>query len=82
MLPDGFLGKQDVVQSIFLELIEGRLDRKQLSQHIRRFVADYNRQHPGKFAKFGKSRLISLDQPLFDGGSGTIGETVSRSLWD
>lgn len=83
MLPDGFPGKNDVVQSIFLELIEGRLDRCQLKQHIRWFLKDYNRQHPGKFAKFGNSLLVSLDDSIFDeGGRTTRGDNVVRGLWD
>jgi hypothetical protein len=82
MLPDGFPGKNDVVQSIFVELIEGRLDRKLLKQHIRRFVIEYNRQHPGKFAKFGTGRLLSLDEVIFEGGTTTRGDMVSRGLWD
>lgn len=82
MIPDAFPGKNDVVQSIFVELIEGRLDRSQLKQHIRWFLKDYNRQHPGKFAKFGNSLLVSLDGAIFDDGGGTRGDYVSRGLWD
>jgi hypothetical protein len=82
MLPDRFPGKNDVVQSIFLALIEGRLDRSLLDKHLRRFVAEYHRQHPTKFAKFGRSRLVSLDEVLFEDGSTTRGDTVSRGLWD
>ncbi|WFU68581.1 hypothetical protein [Bradyrhizobium sp. CB2312] len=82
MIPDGFPGKNDVVQSIFVGLIEGRLDRAQLKQHIRWFLKDYNRQHPGKFAKFGSGRLVSLDEARFEDGSGTIGDNVTRGLWD
>ncbi|QOZ52949.1 hypothetical protein XH90_17435 [Bradyrhizobium sp. CCBAU 53338] len=82
LIPDGFPGKDDVVQSIFVELIEGRLDRGQLKQHIRWFLKDYDRQHPGKFAKFGNSPLVSLDEAMFDDGHGTRGDYVTRSLWD
>lgn len=82
MIPEGFPGKNDVVQSIFVELIEGRLDRGQLKQHIRWFLKDYNRQHPGKFAKFGSGLLVSLDEAMFDDGGGTRGDYLSRGLWD
>jgi hypothetical protein len=82
MLPDHFPGKDDVVQSIFLALVEGRLDRSQVERHVRRFVREYNRQHPTKFAKFGNSLLVSLDEQIFDDGTTTRGDTVSRGLWD
>lgn len=35
-----------------------------------------------KFRKFGDSSLVSLDEVLFDDGSTTRGDTVSRGLWD
>jgi hypothetical protein len=73
MLPDHFPGKDDVVQSIFLALVEGRLDRSQVERHVRRFVREYNRQHPTKFAKFGNSLLVSLDEQIFDDGTTTRG---------
>jgi hypothetical protein len=82
MLPDAFPGKDDVIQSIFLALVEGRLDRDQVSDHLRRFVREYNRQHPTKYAKFGNARLVSLDDVMFEDGSMTRGDTVSRGLWD
>jgi hypothetical protein len=81
MLPDQFPGENDVVQSIFLALIEGRLDRSQLNRHLQRFVREYNRQHPTKYAKFGTGRLLSLDEVLIEGGTTTRGDNVSQSLW-
>jgi hypothetical protein len=82
MLPDSFPDKKDVLQSIFLALIEGQLDRSQVRKHLRQFVSGYRRQHPTKFAKFGNSLLVSLDEVLFDGGTTTRCDTVSRGLWD
>jgi hypothetical protein len=82
MLPDSFAGKDDVLQSIFLALIEGQLDRSQIQKHLRHFVSGYHRQHPTKFAKFGNSLLVSLDEVLFDDGRTTRGDNVSRGLWD
>ncbi|MBP1065329.1 hypothetical protein JOE51_006796 [Bradyrhizobium japonicum] len=83
MLPETFPGKNDVVQSIFVELIEGRLDRGRLEQHIKWFVKDYLRQHPGKYAKFGNSLMVSLDEAIFeDGRRVTRGDNVVRGLWD
>jgi hypothetical protein len=37
---------------------------------------------PTKFAKFGDRPLVSLDDVLFDGGTTTRGDTISRGLWD
>jgi hypothetical protein len=37
---------------------------------------------PTKFAKFGDSPLVSLDEVMFDDGSTTRGDNVSRGLWD
>jgi hypothetical protein len=34
------------------------------------------------FAKFGNSLLVSLDEVLFEGGTATRGDTVSKGLWD
>jgi hypothetical protein len=69
LLRDGFPGKGDVVQSIFVALIEGRIDRSQLDRYFRRFVTEYHRQHPTKYAKFGDSQLLSLDEVMFEDGS-------------
>jgi hypothetical protein len=51
ILPDHFPGKDDVVQSIFLALVEGRLDRSQVERHVRRFVREYN--PPGRRLRWG-----------------------------
>ena len=82
LLPDGFPGKDDVVQSIFLALLEGRIGRDQLRAYLRRFVNNYYRLHPTRYAKVGNSLLVSLDAVLFDRGSTTRADTVSRGLWD
>lgn len=44
-------------------------------------MSEYNRQHR-KYARFGNSPLLSQDEALFDDGSGTRGDNVTRSLWD
>jgi hypothetical protein len=49
---------------------------------IRDYVSAQDRMFPTKFAKFGDSPLVSLDEVLFDSGTATRGETVSRGLWD
>jgi hypothetical protein len=82
VLPRGFPGKDDVLQSIFVALIEGRLQRSDVQRHLSFFLSGYNRQHPTKFAKFGNSLLVSLDEVILDDGSGTRGDLVTRGLWD
>jgi len=37
---------------------------------------------PTKYAKFGDSPLVLLDEVLFDDGTATRGDRVSRGLWD
>jgi hypothetical protein len=74
--------RDDIAQSIMLALLEGSLQRNEVRARVRQFVADHNRMFPTKFAKFGDSPLVSLDQVLFDSGTATRGDTVSRGLWD
>lgn len=74
--------RDDIAQSIMVALLEGTLQRDQIAARIRDFVRDRNRMFPPKFAKFGDSALVSLDEVLFDDGSATRGDTVSRGLWD
>jgi hypothetical protein len=74
--------RNDIAQSIFLALFEGSLRRDQVKVRVCQFVTEHNRMFPTKFAKFGDSPLVSLDAVLFDGGSTTRGDTISRGLWD
>jgi hypothetical protein len=74
--------RNDIAQSIFLALFEGALQLDQVKGRVQRFVADHNRLFPTKYAKFGNSPLVSLDEVLFDDGWTTRGDNVSRGLWD
>jgi hypothetical protein len=74
--------RDDIAQSIMLALLEGTLQRDQVGARVRQFVAEHHRLFPTKFAKFGDSPLVSLDEVMFDSGSATRGDTVSRGLWD
>jgi hypothetical protein len=53
-----------------------------LQAHVKPFITDHNRIFPTNFAKFGGARLVSLDELMFEDGSATRGDTVSRGLWD
>jgi hypothetical protein len=74
--------RDDIAQSIMLALLEGSLQRDQVPYRIRKFVTEHNRMFPTKYAKFGGSPLVSLDEALFNDGSTTRGDTISRGLWD
>jgi hypothetical protein len=74
--------RDDIAQSIFVALLEGALQRDQVKGRVQRFIADHNRMFPTKYAKFGDSPLVSLDEVMFEDGSTTRGDTVSRGLWD
>ena len=74
--------RDDIAQSIMLALLEGSLRRDQVTVQVRQFVTDHNRMFPTKFAKFGDSPLVSLDEVIFEDASSTRGDTVSRGLWD
>jgi hypothetical protein len=76
-----------------LFLNRGLLNRNHLPFHLSEFggclrtrvkvyIAEQNRPYPTKYAKFGDSPLVSLDEVLFDDGTATRGDTVSRGLWD
>jgi hypothetical protein len=74
--------RHDIAQSIFVALFEGSLQRDQVRARVRQFVLDHNRMFPTKYAKFGDSPLVSLDEVLFDDGTATRGDRVTGRLWD
>ena len=53
-----------------------------MPSRIKIYVAELKRLYPTKYAKFGDARLVSLDEVMFDDGTATMGDTVSRGLWD
>jgi hypothetical protein len=82
MLPATFPDKDDVVSAIFEDLLTGALRREDVRARVKSYVASHNKMFPTKYAKFGDSPLVSLDESLFDNGSGTRGDIVTRGLWD
>ncbi|MGX1107523.1 hypothetical protein [Bradyrhizobium elkanii] len=82
MLPTNFPDRDDVVSRIFESLLDGSLRREDVKARVKFFIAEHNRLFPTKFAKFGDSPLLSLDEAMFDDGSATRGDNVTRSLWD
>ncbi|QDF38265.1 hypothetical protein FJN17_12180 [Bradyrhizobium symbiodeficiens] len=82
MLPAGLPGRDDVVSLIFEDLLTGTLKREDVRSRIRGYIAAHNQTFATKYRKFGDSPLLSLDEAIFDDGSGTRGDNVSRGLWD
>lgn len=82
MLPASFPDKDDVVSAIFEDLLTGALKRENVKTRVQSYVAAHNKMFPTKYAKFGDSVLLSLDEALFEDGGGTRGDNVSRGLWD
>jgi hypothetical protein len=81
MLSAGCPGKDDVVSDIFEALLNGSL-RREVRSRVQSCVAAHNRMFPTRFAKFGDSPLVSLDDVPFEGTATTRGDTISRGLWD
>jgi hypothetical protein len=82
LLPAAFPDKDDVVANIFEALLNGSLRREDVGARVKQFITDHNRMFPTNFAKFGDARLVSLDEVMFEDGSTTRGDNVSRGLWD
>jgi hypothetical protein len=70
------------VQTIFEDLLSGLLKLEDVRSRVSEYVTAQDRMFPTKFAKFGNDPLVSLDEVLFEDGSTTRGDTVSRGLWD
>jgi len=82
MLPANFPDRDDVVSRIFEGLLDGSLRREDVRSRVKFYIAEHNRMFPTKFAKFGDSPLLSLDEVMFEDGAATRGDSVSRGLWD
>jgi hypothetical protein len=82
MLPANFPHKDAVVSLIIEDLLTGALKREDVRARLQTYISAHNRMFPTKYAKFGNSRLVSLDARLFEDGAITLGDTISRGLWD
>ena len=63
-------------------LLNGSLEREEIPGRVKVYIAELNKLYPTQYRKFGDSLLVSLDEVLFEDGSTTRGDTVSRGLWD
>jgi hypothetical protein len=82
MLAAHFPDKDDVVNAIFEDLLTGRLKHDDIRSRVQSYITAHNRMFPTKYAKFGDAALLSLDEVMYDDGTATRGDTVSRGLWD
>ncbi|MEH2589808.1 hypothetical protein [Bradyrhizobium sp. AZCC 1721] len=74
--------RDDVVQAIFIDLLAGSLRREDVRSRMGDYISAQGRMFPTKFAKFGDSPLVSLDEALYEDGGGARIDTVTRGLWD
>ena len=82
LIPESNPNRDDIVARIFEDLLGGTLKREEIPARIKAYIAELNKLYPTKYAKFGNSRLLSLDEVMFDDGTTTRGDNVSRGLWD
>jgi hypothetical protein len=74
--------RDDIVARIFEDLLGGTLSREEVPARVKVYIAELSKLYPTKYVKFGNSPLVSLDEVLFDDGTATRGDTVTRGLWD
>jgi hypothetical protein len=74
--------KFDIVNDVMMDFHVGKITRDQLRQSVLFHTGEENKLFATKFNKFGNAKLLSLDEVIFEDGSTTIGDTVSRGLWD
>lgn len=82
LIPNRIADPDEIVNRIIEDILTGALKRSDVSQRVAWFVREHDRQFPTKYRKFGDSLLLSLDEALYDDGSGTRGDNVTRGLWD
>jgi hypothetical protein len=67
--------REEIIASMALAIIEGRLWQRDIGQRVGEFI----KAHYRMFSNFGP---LSLDARLYDDGATTLGDTISRGLWD
>ena len=82
MVPERLANRDDIAASMLEDLVSGRLRRDQVRLRLPEYISIQNTVFPVMYRKFGNSRLVSLDEVMFEGGTTTRGDTVSHGLWD
>jgi hypothetical protein len=67
--------RDDVIGAMALEIVEGKLRSTDIRRRVREYVTAQFRQ----FSRFGP---VSLDARLYDDGSTTLADTITRGFWD
>jgi hypothetical protein len=80
MIPEQNPHRDDIVARIFEDLLSCSIKRKEVPARVKVYIAELNKLFPTKYAKFGDSPLVSLDEVLFDDGTTTRGDTVTRGV--
>jgi hypothetical protein len=68
--------RDDVIQNIWLDILQGRLKRHEIAAHARRYVNDEYRTSHNKYGN------RSLDVPIWIDGNTTLLDTLTRGMWD
>jgi hypothetical protein len=77
---DTWVDHRDGVRSLmWMALAERRLLLKDVKRRVPEFEATYRREIGSYQRGFGQ--IVSLDQQLFDDGTMTRGDTVTRGFW-
>ena len=71
--------RNDIVQSIFMALLEGSLRRDQVRSRVQQFITAHNRE--ANKHGVGQYGLRSLDAPLYADSSRTLGDTLEHGFW-
>lgn len=82
LFPASFPWREDAAQDVFVALADKSLKREDVRSRVKSYMAAESKMFPTKYAKFGNSQLLSLDEALFDDGSGTRGDNVVLGFWD
>jgi hypothetical protein len=67
--------RQEIISEMVMAHLEGRLELEDAPRRCREFLRAVDRQFPTKYAP------RSLDEPIFDDGSTTLGDTITTGLW-
>jgi hypothetical protein len=83
MLPANYPDKDAVISFIIEDLLTGALKREDVPARLKFYIAAHGKFISTiNFPKFGPNKLMSLDAQLFEDGTMTRGDTITRGLWD
>jgi hypothetical protein len=80
MLPAYCSDRDEIVSRIFEDLLSGALQRTEVRLRMKDYIAAHNRMFPTNFAR--RQPIAVTRCSLFEHGAMTLGDTISRGLWD